>query len=324
VAVRHSALSLGAQGNTYLEQGQWLGALSYRWLHSDRHFRGDREEPNRQENGSEVVNDIHSFDLTATYAATKRFSLSLTLPFVHADRSSLYEHDRTNRHSMQAGGLGDMRFVANAWLFNPDKNANQNISLGIGVKAPTGDHQAVDYAYRTNGPVLRPVDQSIQPGDGGWGIILEMQAFVKVYKNTYAYVAGSYLINPREVNGTETPTSGPGNVTVMSVPDQYMGKAGLSYTVWPEQGLSLSLGGRIEGVPVRDLIGGSEGFRRPGFSIGIEPGLAWNKGRYAFTVSAPVALYRNREKSVSDLRTGGHGDAAFADWFITAGISRRF
>ena len=34
-----------------------------------------------------------------------------------------------------------------------------------------------------------------------------------------------------------------------------------------------------------------------------------------------MALYRNRERSVPDLRAGRHGDAAFAD-FILAGVSR--
>ena len=135
-------------------KGEWQGSLAYRWLHSDRHFIGDSEQPQRQANGSEVINDVHTFDVTATCALNPRFSLSLTLPFVTATRSSLYEHDRTNRHTMTAGGLGDVRLVGNYWLFSPEKFKEGNIGLGLGVKFPTGDYQATDVKYR------RPVPSS--------------------------------------------------------------------------------------------------------------------------------------------------------------------
>jgi hypothetical protein len=80
----------------------------------------------------------------------------------------------------------------------------------------------------------------------------------------------------------------------------------------------------MEGVPVEDWVGGSQGFRRPGYGISIEPGVTWSKGRYSVAISAPVALERNREKSVSELERGTHGDAAFADWFLTASFTVRF
>ena len=189
MAVRCGALSLGAQGNSYLEPGEWQASLAYRWLHSDRHFVGGEEQPRRQADGSEVVNDIHTFDLSLARAFTPHLSLSLTLPFVHADRSSLYEHDRTNRHHMQAGGLADVRLVGTAWLLDPPTHPNGNFALGAGIKAPTGDYEATDYKFRPSGPVLDYVDSSIQPGDGGWGVILEAQGFQKVFKNTFAYLS---------------------------------------------------------------------------------------------------------------------------------------
>jgi hypothetical protein len=316
---------LSASGNTYLEPGHWQGSINYRWLHSDRHFRGDDEEPERQAEGSEVINDVHSFDITATYQATYRASLSLTLPFVHAWRSSLYEHQGT-RHATEAGGLGDVRFMANVWIFDPRTARNGNIGFGVGVKAPTGDYQATDYFYRTGGTrELRPVDQSIQPGDGGWGILAEVQAFQRIYKGLFGYVNGTYLFNPRGVNGTETPNSRPGNVTIMSVPDAYLGRAGLSYAIWPSKGLTFSIGGRVEGVPVYDWLGSSAGFRRPGYSLSVEPGISWSHGRHLLTLSAPVAIDRNRERSALEIDRGRRGgDAAFADFIILAGYNLKF
>jgi len=327
--VRHSGLSLGPTGISYLESGDWTGSFAYRWLQSDHHFRGDEDEgPVRYALGNEVINDTHSFELAAGYAVTPRYSVNLTMPFVYNTRSSLYEHDRTNRYETSAGGLADLRLTGYAWLLRPETHTNGNIALGVGMKAPTGDWDATDDFHTPTGVEIRPVDQSIQPGDGGWGIILEIQAVQKLFDNAYAFLSGSYLINPREMNGTrtyrETLSPALANEAIMSVPDQYFGKLGFSYLLWPEKGLFVSLAGRVEGVPVRDLIGGSDGFRRPGIAVSVEPGVGFNVGRFSFNVSAPVAVYRNRFQSVTDKEMGRHGDAAFADWFILAGVSRRF
>jgi len=258
----------------YLAEGNWEGNVGYRWLHSDRHFVGGQEQPQRQANGSDVVNDSHFIDLTATYAVTRRFALNLTVPFVYSTRSSLYEHDGTNRHTMTASGLADVRIASTVWLLDPVTHHDGNFTLGVGIKFPTGDSAATDIAYRPTGPTLRYVDQSIQPGDGGWGVTLDAQGFQKIVKNTYAYMQASYLINPQEKN---TPTG-------YSIPDTYLLRAGLSYTVWPAKGLSLTLGGRMEGVPVTDWFGGSEGSRRPGYSVSIEPGITMSE-----TTSAGLA-----------------------------------
>ena len=118
----------------------------------------------------------------------------------------------------------------------------------------------------------KTVDQSIQPGTGGWGIILELYAYQQIIPRLNAYVNGAYTITPEEKNGVPTFRSNPFEAE-MSIADSYLGRAGFEYLLWPKYGLSFSLGGRVEGVPVRDLVGGSEGFRRPGYAISIEPGI---------------------------------------------------
>jgi hypothetical protein len=82
--------------------------------------------------------------------------------------------------------------------------------------------------------------------------------------------------------------------------------------------------GRIEGVPVRDIIGKSEGFRRPGYAISVEPGFLYSRGRDTWSISMPIAVERNRRRSVPDIADGRHGDAAFADDLLIIGYSRRF
>jgi hypothetical protein len=58
--------------------------------------------------------------------------------------------------------------------------------------------------------------------------------------------------------------------------------------------------------------------------ISIEPGFMYAHGRYMVNVSAPWAMERNRKISVTDIENHSHGDAAFADYTIIAGLSRSF
>ena len=80
----------------------------------------------------------------------------------------------------------------------------------------------------------------------------------------------------------------------------------------------------MEGVPVRDAFGKSDGFRRPGYSISVEPSLIYNRGLYTFTASVPWAVERNRKISVSDMMNHTHGDAAFADYLLLLSVSKHF
>lgn len=81
---------------------------------------------------------------------------------------------------------------------------------------------------------------------------------------------------------------------------------------------------------VRDLIGGSSGFRRPGYVISVEPGLTYNFKKMNLYVYVPVAVKRNRTQSVPDkVRTKStgvyaQGYAAFADYTINVGFTTRF
>ena len=325
------ALSLGVTGGSYLEAHEWEASVAYRWLHINQVFSGDQVVTGFNNTG---FSESHSVAVTATYALTRRFSLSLTLPFVYGEHHWAYEHSGASGHGMTAAGLSDVTLVGNAWVLDPAKHSEGNIALSLGVKAPTGDDNARDISYQATGPVVRPVDQSIQPGDGGWGIVLQMQAFQKVFQNTYLYAAGFYLVNPREKNGTELVLSsyyGDGVFYINGVPDQYLARAGLSYTLWPEKGFSVSLGGRLEGIPVRDLVGGGDnGFRRPGYTISLEPGLNLTRGKNTFTLSAPVRLDLKTEQSVLERQlsaaTGTRipGGAAVGDFAIQASYSRKF
>jgi hypothetical protein len=134
-----------------------------------------------------------------------------------------------------------------------------------------------------------------------------------------------YLFNPQETNGVLTRR---GN-SEFSVPDQYAALLGSMY-VPNIKGLSFYLGGRIEGVPASDLIGGSAGYRRPGYVVSVDPGINYIARNLTFSLNVPYAVYRNRTQSYEDKQrteeTGvyRHGDAAFADYFINLNINYIF
>lgn len=328
----------GQHAATSVSPHQLTGTVSYRWYESARAFGGrtragvwldgDVENTDREKYDQQMINKVSLIDVSLSYGFTARWTATLDIPYIDAERNSLFEHTDGQRHSMYSSGLGDVRLVTDYWLFDPHQHMDGNIALGIGVKAPTGDDKASDTSHRATGPVHRPVDQSIQPGDGGWGMILQLQAYQKIYQHLYGYVQGSYTLTPQEHNQTETVTADmrpPGPMTLNSIGDQYFGRGGFSYLIWPAQGLTLSLGGRIEGVPVYDAIGDSLGYRQPGYTVSIEPGISWMGKKNTLSILAPVAVYRNRLRSAPEIAMGRPGgDASFADFSILASFSHRF
>ncbi len=314
---------------------KWEFNVNNRYFKSFRHFVGTKEQKQRVALGSEVINHAYTLDLTPTYHLNKWWSFSIDVPVIANSRSSLYEHDGKNRYSTHAFGIGDIRLTAYRWILDPGKMPKGNIQFGLGLKLPTGDYKYQDMFHKNDSTiVLGPVDQSIQLGDGGTGISTEMNAYYNLSKHFGVYGNLYYLLNPREQNGTLTSRGGTPSAAsikngsfVMSVPDQYMLRAGANYTA---KHLTVSLGLRDECLPVHDIIGGSKGFRRPGYIISAEPGINYSFKKINIYAFVPVAVVRNRTQSVADKLqskiTGVYtqGDAAFADYTVNIGFTTRF
>ncbi|MDC6406834.1 MULTISPECIES: hypothetical protein [Maribacter] len=336
VAIRHFSSCVGSNlENNLLSTGDIQIGVNYRYFKSFRHFRGTEEEPDRLANNTEVINHSHAWDFFATYGINDRLYASITIPTVINTRSSLYEHGRNERNVTFSRGLADIRFGFGYWVFDMEKSPNGNLALGLGAKLPTGIYNASDIFYNVgpNGePQTRPVDQSIQPGDGGFGVTVDFQFYQKITTDVFSYASGFYLINPRETNGVRTfrETLSPilQNESIMAVPDQYSLRGGLSYNISPT--ISSSLGARFDCVPVKDLIGGNEGFRRPGNVLSIDPGVSFMKSNFVINLNVPFAVRRERPQSITDLQTEQltgtprNGDAAFSDYVINLGVTYRF
>jgi hypothetical protein len=335
VTARISSPSLGAA--SYQERGTWTTAVSHRWQYSDRHFVGDEEQTVREAEGSQVINNVHVVDLSVSYAVSKRINATLSVPFQFATRSQAVRDNRIpnqfgngtviDRYQTSASGLSDIKVLGSVWLLDPENNKKQNVSLGLGVLFPTGqkDHKDVFKVFATNSAGVytpraetRNVDNSIQPGAGAWGIIFDLYGFMEVFENVNVFAAGTYIATPQEDAGVN---DGPGTTgQIWSVGDSYLFRAGFGYTFLPKQGLTFTLGGRMEGSPSTDIIGDSGGRRRPGFAISIEPGLVFAKNGWSASFSTPVAIYRNRERNFA----GNSGDAAFADFITLFSLGRSF
>ena len=321
---------LGAQANQTFSR--WQVSTTWRHQRSDRHFRLSEEEANRQAEGSEVINTINLMELGIRYNANAQWSVSLGIPYFSAERSSaLRDSNRVvvDRSTVEANELGDITLTARRLFWDPRTHPDSNVSMGLGIKAPTGKNDVFDMRERlVNGQRVftnEAVDQSIQPGDGGWGAIFDVQAYQRIRDTGGSiYAVGSYLINPEGTSGVPTFRGNLGE-EVMSIADQYLARAGVSWSAASWKGFGMSLGGRMEGVPVEDLIGDSDGFRRPGYALSVEPGLSYTRGPHAFSLAVPIAVHRNRQRSVPDrLEPGRVGDAAFADYIVMLGYWKKF
>jgi hypothetical protein len=334
VAVRSFSGSSGIIGSeAFLPKGEFLAGSNFRYFRSYKHFGGKEEHTYRVEQGTEVINDSYFLDLSLTYGITDRLFGTFTLPMVYHERSSMYEHGGNppnglgDRHKTYAQGLGDIRFNFGYWVLNPHKHMNGNFSLGLGIKLPTGDFGAKDTFYNQgperNQTLELTVDQSIQPGDGGLGVTFDFQGYRMLSHSLMLNGTLYYLANPRETNGESARNGG----TEFSVPDQYAARVGVTY-ITSVPGLSVYLGARHECIPVYDLIGGSDGFRRPGYIISAEPGINYSWKKFALNVNVPIAMERNRTQSYLDKKNSTpdnrrHGDAAFADYLINVGFAWR-
>jgi len=324
-------------GSAYPEKGAWQVSFGWRHQYSDKHYVGDVYQVHRTEEGSQVINDINLADIGVRYQASKRIELSLGVPYFMGTRSQTLRNSQReiiDRYQTQAHNIGDIIIGARRWMLDPDKHGDANIQLGLGFKLPTGPNNVTDtfQTFSASPPpsgtisnTIKTVDQSIQPGDGGFGVLGELTAFKGMAGGKFAlYFTGLYLSNPGNTSGVRTYRSAPGE-EVMSIADQYLVRGGAALAVPGVKNLSFSAGVRWEGIPVRDLIGGSDGFRRPGYAVSIEPSLSYVfGGKNIVTFGVPFAVYRNRLVSVADEARGTHGDAAFADYLILFGISRRF
>ncbi|HEY5229045.1 MAG TPA: hypothetical protein VIJ19_10915 [Opitutaceae bacterium] len=311
------------------DSNPWAISVDYRYFNSIHDYIGRTENARI---GTGVYNKSNFTDFGLTYIFDPRWSATLTLPFVVNDRSQT-----TNglRYHTDAVGIGDASIEVNYWVFDPLKHPRGNILLGLGLSTPTGNDHAMGEFLSYNKTInaytakSEPVDQSIEPGTGGWGIILDLYAYHELppIEGLNAYVSGTYETIPfQDTNGVPTYRGNPYEA-ITGITDNYLYRAGLEYKLFPRDGIAVSWGLRMEGVPVKNWFGDSAGFRRPGYSIDWEPGASWSHKNYSFRLYVPFSILHDRTQSLADqedtVLTGKyqHGDAFFANYEIITSFS---
>ena len=329
--IRQTAPVFGAASELVPERDEWQVSLSYRGLKSDEHYSGSERQHAREDEQTYVINTQQALDLGITYSPTGRLSFTLGIPVVKSSWAvpTPIRPEPGPRVKQEASGLGDISVTGRYWVLAPE--SRRNVSLGLGIKAPTGEYHATQVYPNIDGtnPSRKAVDQSVQPGDGGWGILFDVQAFHRFQRATL-FASGTYLVNPRDTNGTpsiivglglaNTPGYAEEGLLVNSVTDQYLVRLGASVPVG-QKGFGVSLAYHVEGLPRYDLIGDSHGWRRPGYEMFVEPGAFYSEGRSSWYLNVPVGFYRNREPNPY---SGREGDATFPDFIVLTGLSYRF
>ena len=323
VLIREAAPVIGSISSTYMRPGEWQLDVSYRDSTAARHYSLDVEQVQRQQLGTNVINTQKQTLFNLSHQINERLSLAVAVPVVVATWGiprplTPVPGARATEHGQ---GLGDISAMGRYWVFDPAKHSDRNVSVGLGFKTPTGNQNEYD-VYADNAglnPTSKPIDQSIQPGDGGWGAQLEVQGFSRVGR-AFVFGSANYLLNPRDINDAPSGRSaGLYQRDFNSVPDQYVGRVGVGVPVWRYFGASLAY--RVEGVPQYDLLGRSDGFRRPGHEMYLEPAITFTVGRSTLQFDLPIGVYRYRSP---DPYTRANGDATFPDYVALASYSYRF
>ncbi len=256
------------------------------------------------------------------YALSNRTSLDLTVPFLSGSGGVHGPAGSSQFYSFSATGFGDIALQAEYWLSNPTKPSRVQGSVNIGIKMPTGSNSRTG-TYPTGEEL--PIDETFQLGSGGWDILLRVQGTALLVGDLFAYGSGYYGVSLTEHSDLYRYVGGGIPDSQVGVPDTYSGRLGLAYLLPVPKGLAVSVGGRINGVTIRDLIGGGDLYwRRPGYEVYVEPGLSWTSGPNIASVSVPVRVYQMKLDSLLDISKNRHIGSDFAPFLVIASYAYRF
>lgn len=315
-----------------VEQTTWVVSVNTRYSEIARSYVGSERTNLASED--ERINETFIMNFGVIRILPNGWAFGMDFPVAANSRTTWQEHDPTNadkvHHTVRSFGIGDVRITAYKWLWNTTVSHRGNVQLGLGLKLPTGDYKYQDYFYKSTGKIIAPVNSTIQLGDGGTGFTTELNTYYNLTDNMSLYGNFFYLFNPRDQSGVSSIDGGgtPSQLQietgdfVNSVPDSYTARAGLNLSI---KMLTLSAGARIEGQPTYDLIGRSNGTRRAGYTISIEPGINYRVKKSILYAFVPLTAGRKTQQTVPDkLRSDIEGKyfisgGGFADYMVFVG-----
>jgi hypothetical protein len=276
-----------------MKKGQWQLTAFFLRFYSDKHYIGTQPNTNISAYRG-PVNIRNQFNFDLAYALSDRWNISLDVP-VQLQSYDLHRNIPRSGSSQPVpvitgtNGLGDITLRAGRWMFSTQHTAG-NVLVSLGLEMPTGNDHATSPVYGQQ----VPVDISVQPGNGAWGLVPTVQAF-RTFRRVSIYGVATYLINPRDTTGTPaffSALNNPSTTSVNSSTDQYMAEFGAAIPT-PLRWVTPTLAYRMSGVPVRDLFGPSDGFRRPANLQYFAPGLDFHVFGETINLTVPMVTHIN-------------------------------
>ena len=263
---------------------------------------------------------VLTWALDLTYGVTDRFSVTFTVPYFSSTGGAHQGNAQSHRYNeVHLAGFGDVALATDFLVTDPRERSRGWAAVGAGIKAPTGGDSATALSYNFNPPIQRPIDEAFQPGAGGWVMLVSAQAAAPITKRLSTYGGGHYGVSLTEH------TSIIQNGAFRSVPDTYAARAGVSWLPVTGGRLALSAGGRMFGIAKRDVLHGKTlYFRRPGYEVFFEPGVAWSTQRNTISMSVPLRVAQNKLDSYLDESRGTREGADFVSYLVIVSYARRF
>jgi hypothetical protein len=324
---------LGLHNQSFLAAKQWQVQISYQYADTSDFYVGDQRVDHPQPNGPTTLfgtpprRTVSILDLDVFYGLSNRVSLDLTIPYLIGGGGLVQGTPQSHRFvSWPASGFGDIALQGQLWLSDPTIPSPISGSVGLGIKAPTGSDTATGVFLTADGEVEKPIDEAGQLGNGGWELLLRAQGTAQIVGPLFAYGSGYYGLSLTEHTNVHQTNLGSGTQgPLRGVPDTYSGRLGAGYLLPFADGLFLSFGGRINGVTVKDVIGGGDLYwRRPGYEVYVEPGLSWTFGANIASVSVPLRVYQMKLDSLLDESLHRHIGSDFAPYLVVASFAQRF
>lgn len=318
--------------------GKFQVSFGWRQAYADRSYHGtsynqaftDAWQPRMR---------LTLLDVTGRYNFNQRVSVLASMPVAINNFNMLFPpkgNPRGTRSGWNVAGVGDLIIQPQVLCLHPKEHPYENVVVGLGIKVPTGNWDEKRDIPNLSGQFLGRTavyPAAVMPGDGGTGIVASVDAYKtfrapKLLRGQTFFVSGSYLVNPRNTNGTSSIVSSAGvpltpnflNELTNSVADAYSVQAGCAIKIpgtWNRpnlKGLRLRAVYRWEGVRAHDLIGPAGGFRQPGYAMSFGPGLTWAKGHDLLMVDVPITFmqYINPERSAVPGVPNGNTPAPFS------------
>ena len=313
---------MGVRNQPFLAPKQWQAQVSYQYGYAYQFYVGDqRNDLAASFPGFPPTRKVNIFNLDVAYGLSNRVSLDLTVPFVSGSGHAMQGTAASHRYyEFSASGIGDVSLQAEYWPSDPREASRVQGSVGLGFNAPTGSDTVTGTVFVPGqGDQVWPIDEAYQVGNGGWTMLLRAQGTALITGPLFAYASGYYGMSLTE--HTEALQAG----ALRGVPDTYSGRLGLAYLLPVLDGVALGFGGQINGVTVKDIVGGGDLYwRRPGYEVFVAPGLTWTFGANMANITVPVRVYQNKLDSLLDVSLNRHIGADFVPWLFQATYARRF